>query len=686
MEHMNAQHILETLALVLGAAAVSTLLFQKLKQPVVLGYLIAGMIVGPHTAIPLLADADTVHTLSELGVVLLMFSLGLEFSIRKLFKVFPSAGFIALFQSSLMIWLGYIAGQGFGWTKLESIYAGAILAISSTTIIIKAFTEQKVQGKLTDIVFGVLIVEDLVAILLLAILVPFSNRGELSGVEVAKDIGALFLFLSILIFLGLLIVPRLFRFIARFERPEITLVASVGFCFTIALIAELLDYSVALGAFLAGSLIAESGEEKQIEKLIYPVRDLFGAIFFVSVGMLINPAVIPQYWLPILVCTLLVVVGKIGGVSIGAFLTGYSPRLSIKSGMSMAQIGEFSFIIAGVGLANEAIREFLYPIAVTVSALTTLLTPWLIRASNPVANYIENHLPSSLQTFTSLYGSWIQKIKQNPLKKKSLIRRLMMVILLDCMLIIGLVIGLSVFKAKVVSFLMNWIHLPNPFLSFIPLLLALLCLSPFLIGVVQSARKLGYVLATGVMPIVEKGKLDLAAAPRRALLVSLQLVIILLIGIILLAILQPFIPIFYSGTFAIVLLFLSVAFWRGAENLEGHMKSGAEILLEAVSLKKQSHEVKTLSLEQLLPGIGDVTPIALQDQSPAVGKTLAEIDLRGVSGVSVIAIIREGEKRVVAPSGKERLRSKDTLALIGSKEEIEVSRGILLGDSAKIRA
>ena len=190
MEHINAQQFLETLALVLGAAALSTLLFQKLKQPVVLGYLIAGMVVGPYTPIPLLADSETVHTLSQLGVILLMFSLGLEFSIRKLFKVFPSAGFIAILQSSLMIWLGYIAGQLLGWTKLESVYAGAILAISSTTIIIKAFVEQGVQGKLTDIVFGILIVEDLIAILLLAILVPFSSQGDLTGTEIVKTIGA----------------------------------------------------------------------------------------------------------------------------------------------------------------------------------------------------------------------------------------------------------------------------------------------------------------------------------------------------------------------------------------------------------------------------------------------------------------------------------------------------------------
>jgi len=678
VEHINAQQFLETLALVLGAAALSTLLFQKLKQPVVLGYLIAGMVVGPYTPIPLLADSETVHTLSQLGVILLMFSLGLEFSIRKLFKVFPSAGFIAILQSSLMIWLGYIAGQLLGWTKLESVYAGAILAISSTTIIIKAFVEQGVQGKLTDIVFGILIVEDLIAILLLAILVPFSSQGDLTGTEIVKTIGALFLFLLILIFLGLLIVPRLFRFITRFERPEITLVASIGFCFTIALVAELLGYSVALGAFLAGSLIAESGEEKQIEKLICPVRDLFGAIFFVSVGMLINPAVIPKYWSVILLFTFLVVIGKIGGVALGAFLTGYSPRLSIKSGMSMAQIGEFSFIIAGVGLANEATREFLYPIAVTVSAITTLLTPWLIRISGPVANFVDNHLPSSLQTFTSLYGSWIQKIKQNRVNKHSAIRRLFVVLALDCTLIVGLIISFSIFRPKFTSFLADWVTVPTPLLNLLVLALAGICIFPFLFGMIQSARKLGFVLASGVIPVTEKGKLDLGAAPRRALVVSLQLVIILIIGSTLLAILQPFIPLLYSGTFGIILIFLGIAFWRGAENLQGHVKSGAEVVLEALSPQEHTPESRPLSLSQLLPGIGEIIPISLGAESPVLGKTLAELDLRGLTGVSVIAIIREGQKGLVVPTGKERLQANDQLALVGTPEDIETSKKMLL--------
>ncbi len=680
MEDFHSYPFLQTLALVLGAATISTLLFQKLKQPVILGYLLAGMIVGPHIPIPLIADIATVRTLSELGVILLMFSLGLEFSIRKLLKVFPTAGFIAIFQCGLMIWLGYITGQFFGWTRLESVYAGSIIAISSTTIIIKAFSERGIQGKLTEVVFGILIVEDLVAILLLAILTPLSSGIHLSPAKLFETTGLLFSFLLTLIILGLLIVPRLFRFIIRMNRPEITLIASIGFCFTIAWMTQKFGYSVALGAFLAGSLVAESGEEKQIEHLILPVRDLFGAIFFVSVGMLINPSLIPEYWLPILVFTSLVILGKIGGVSVGAFLTGYSPRLSIKSGMSLAQIGEFSFIIATVGLTTGATRDFLYPIAVTVSAITTLLTPWLMQASTPVANAIDQHLPHSIQTFTSLYDSWMQKLKQAHLSSQSATRRLILFLSLDFTLLICIVVGISLFRTKIIHSLTLWIHIPEPLPNILILLVTGACALPFFIGIIQCSRRLGWVLATGIIPTLEKGTLDLATAPRRALVITLQLMIILIMGITLLAITQPFLPILYSSiTFGVLLIFLGISFWRGAENLQGHIQSGAEMVLEALTPADHSDKTNGLpSLEQLLPGIGKIISIPLKNNSSAIGKTLSEIDLRGLTGASVIAITRnKPETGIVAPTGKEKLQAHDILTLVGTPEAIENAKKIL---------
>jgi monovalent cation:H+ antiporter-2, CPA2 family len=277
---MHEAHLfLQTLALVLCTAAVTTVVFQKLHQPVVLGYLLAGMFVGPYVPVPLEADDDTVQTLAELGVILLMFSLGIEFSLSKLMRVGPTAAFVAVLQCSLMVWLGYLVGQAFGWSQLQSFYAGAVIAISSTTIIIKAFEEQRLKDDFTHIVFGILIVEDLIAILLITILTALSAGKELTAMEVAQATGRLAAFLVSMLVIGLLTVPRLMRAVVRQERPETTVVASVGIAFGFAVLADTFEYSVALGAFIAGSLVAESGVEKTVEHLVQPVRDIFAAIF-----------------------------------------------------------------------------------------------------------------------------------------------------------------------------------------------------------------------------------------------------------------------------------------------------------------------------------------------------------------------------------------------------------------------
>jgi CPA2 family monovalent cation:H+ antiporter-2 len=400
----EADQFLKSLAVVLCVAAVATVAFQRLKLPVVFGYLLAGLIIGPHIPIPFVADEGTVRTLAELGVILLMFSLGLEFNFRKLMAVAPTAGVIALAQASAMMFAGFALGQMFGWTTLESVFAGAIIAISSTTIIVKAFAEQNVRGKVTEIVFGVLIIEDLIAIFLLVLLTAFSSTGGISPATLGMTALRLAMFLAGLIGIGLLIVPRLIRIVVSLGRKETTLVASIGICFASSWLALSFGYSVALGAFLAGSLIAESGTEKVVEHLVHPVRDMFAAIFFVSVGMMIDPARIAENWVAVLAFSFVVITGNLIVVSISAFLTGLDTRTSVQAGMSLGQIGEFSFIIAGLGLATGATGNFLYPVAIAVSALTTMTTPIMIRSAEPVAAFVDRHLPRPLQTFAALYG------------------------------------------------------------------------------------------------------------------------------------------------------------------------------------------------------------------------------------------------------------------------------------------
>jgi CPA2 family monovalent cation:H+ antiporter-2 len=527
---MDAHTFLVALATVLGVAAVTTVLFQRLGQPVVLGYLLAGLIVGPHVPIPLVADENVVHTLSELGVILLMFALGLEFSLRKLLRVGPTAGLTAVIQCSAMMWVGFVVGRALGWTERESLFTGAIIAISSTTIIAKAFDEQGIRGKLREIVVGILIVEDLIAVLLMAILTAVASGAGLSPGALAATVGRLTAFLAGLVVVGLLVVPRTMRAIVRVGRPETILVASMGVCFGIAVLASALGYSVALGAFIAGLLVAESGAAEEIEHLVRPVRDVFGAIFFVAVGMLIDPVLVAHNWPAVVVLTVVVILGKIGSVSLGAFLTGNGLRTSVQAGMSLAQIGEFSFIIAGLGLTLGATRNFLYPVAVAVSAATTLATPWLIRASGPVASVVDRKLPRPLQTFVALYGSWWDRLRRAPRRDTlgASVRRLVALLVVDAAIVAGVVIGTSVGLDALLDVLERRLGVSATAARAVAVLGAAAVAAPFVIGMVRAARRMGGLLAELALP--RTGGADRAVAPRRALVVTLQLACVLVAG------------------------------------------------------------------------------------------------------------------------------------------------------------
>ncbi|HEX5750210.1 MAG TPA: cation:proton antiporter [Archangium sp.] len=679
----GAHDFLKALAMVLCVAAVTSIIFQRLRQPVVLGYIIAGLIIGPHVPIPLVADAGIVQTLSELGVILLMFSLGLEFSLRKLFQVGPTAGITAVIQCSLMIWLGFVVGRAFGWTTLESIFVGAIIAISSTTIIAKAFDEQGIKGKLREIVVGVLIVEDLIAILLMATLTAVSSGAGLSAGQLALTIGRLGLFLVGLVVVGLLVIPRVVRAVHKLERPETLLVTSVGICFAVALLAQEFGYSVALGAFLAGSLVAESGKEKDVEHLVQPVRDVFAAIFFVSVGMLIDPALVAQHWVAVAVLTGVVIVGKLVGVSLGVFLTGNGTRTAVQSGLSLAQIGEFSFIIAGLGLSLNATGAFLYPVAVAVSAITTLTTPFLIRASGPVANFVDRKLPKPLQTFAALYGSWVEGLRAAPPQKTTgaRIRRMVRLMVIDAALLAALVIGTSVFLERLTTTVESRGGLGASVARLLVIGLASALAVPFLVGIVRMARGMGVLLADLALPPGE-GKLDRAAAPRRALVVTLQLASLLSVGIPLVALTQPFIPGFQGAAVLLVqLVVMAVGFWRSATHLQGHVRAGSQVIVSALAAQthvgneeKQEEQLKTL--HAILPGLGEPTPVRLEASSPAVGRSLAQLNLRGMTGATVLAIQR-GEGGAVVPTAQEVLREGDVLALAGTHEAIDAARAVL---------
>jgi CPA2 family monovalent cation:H+ antiporter-2 len=681
----DAHEFLRSLTVVLAVAALTTVIFHRLRQPVVLGYIVAGLIVGPHVPIPLVADPAVIQTLSELGVILLMYSLGLEFRVRKLVELGPTAGLTALLQTSLMVWLGFIVGRLFGWSVLESLFTGAVIAISSTTIIARAFDEQGIRGKLRELVVGILIVEDLIAIVLMAVLTALASGSGLAAGPLAATIGRLLAFLIGLVVVGMWVVPPAVRFVERLGRRETTLVASVGFCFAVALLAQAVGYSVALGAFIAGSLVAESGRGKPVEHVVEPVRDMFAAVFFVSVGMLIDPAVILRYWPAVVVLTLVVVVGKVVGVSLGAFLTGNGMRTSVQAGMSLSQIGEFSFIIAGLGLALRATGEFLYPVAVAVSALTTLCTPWLIRGSDGVAAWVDRKLPRSLQTFAALYGSWVAALRTRRPEETALrgVRRKVRLMVLDTLVLTGIIIGTATALSRLGAWLEARVGLPGTAARGLVIALGVALAAPFLVGLVRVGRRLGLDLADLMLPPKAGKAVDPGVAPRRVLGVTLQLACVLVFGIPLVAFTQPFVPgAFGAATIALLVGVLAVSFWRNAENLQEHVRAGAQVIVGALARRSRASvpiAVEPLSeVEQMLPGLGQLVAVPLAAGSAAVGQTLAQLNLRGRTGATVLAITRP-DGAVLAPGAQEQLRAGDVLALAGTGEAIAAAKTRLSG-------
>jgi CPA2 family monovalent cation:H+ antiporter-2 len=675
--------LVRALAIVLGVGAVASIVSQRLRQPVVLGYLIAGLLIGPHVAVPIVAEPEVVHTISELGVILLMFYLGLEFSLRKLLRVGASASITAIVQSSLLVWLGFVTGRLFGWSTYESLFTGAIVAISSTTIIAKAFEEQQIHGKLREFVVGILIVEDLVAILLMATLTAVATGAGLSPVSLGRTAARLGVFLVVLVIVGLLVVPRAIRKIISLQKPELTVTTTVALCFGGALLARQVGYSVALGAFLAGSLVAESGEEHKIVHLIQPLRDVFGAVFFVSVGMMMDPKVIVEHWLPVLVLSAVVIIGKITSVTLGAFLTGNGLMRSIQTGMSLAQIGEFSFIIAGLGISLNATSASLFPIAVAVSCITTLLTPWLIRASGHVAKTIDSNLPRPLQTFAALYGSWLDRarIRGGTADDESLAaaRRLFRMLVLDAAalgaIILTTVLGVDSARAYLVY---EAGFTPELARTLIALGLAALAI-PFCVGIIRVSRRLGRVLVERALPATTG--LDLAAAPRRALLLTLQIALVLLVAAPLVAVTQPLLRSFHGAELLLLgVVVLGLTVWRTAANLEGHVRASAQVLVEALARQTRTGEpiAAPPPLHAMLDALGEPVSIELGPDAHAVAKSLADLNLRGRTGATVLAITRPGSS-IVVPSARERLRAGDVLVVAGTREASDAARAILSG-------
>ncbi|MGK4568816.1 cation:proton antiporter [Flavobacterium sp. 3HN19-14] len=400
----HLQPLISDLGLILVTAGVAVLLFKKIKQPLVLGYLIAGFLAGNHfDFFPSVKDIKSVEVWAEIGVIFLLFSLGLEFSFKKLMKVGGTASITASTQIFVMVLIGFVTGKLMGWDNMDCIFLGVILSISSTTIILKTFDELGVKAqKFAGNVIGVLIVQDIMAILMMVLLSTVAVSQQFSGVDLVMSVLKLVFFLTIWFVGGIFFIPTLLKRAKSLLTDEMMLIISLALCLLMVIFAANVGFSPALGAFIMGSIIAETTQAEHIEHLVKPVKDLFGAVFFVSVGMLINPHTLYEYALPVAILTVITIVGQSLSATGGALLSGQPLRQSVQTGMSLSQIGEFSFIIATLGMTLNVTSDFLYPIVVAVSAVTTFTTPFMVKFSTPFSIFLEKKLPRK----------WVKKIER----------------------------------------------------------------------------------------------------------------------------------------------------------------------------------------------------------------------------------------------------------------------------------
>ena len=495
---MHELQFIQDLATVMLVAGLTTVIFQRLRQPVVLGYIIAGVLIGPYMLpVVFIHNEQTIRTLSELGMIMLLFALGLEFNLKKLRAVGGPALVAALCEIVLMLWIGYEIGRFFGWRSMDSLFLGAMLSMSSTTIIMKALDDLNLKReRFAQLMFGILIIEDVLAIVLMALLTGIASTGDVEAGEAMAAIGRLTLFMAVSLVVGLLLVPRVVDYIARVSRDDVLLVAVLGICFGFCLLVTEMGYSIALGAFLIGAIVGEATSVERVGRIVGPVCDMFSAVFFVAIGMLINPALLVEYAWPITVVTLALVIGKVLSCSFGIFVTGNDGRTSLRVGMGLAQIGEFSFVIASLGLTLNVTSSFLYPVAVAVSAITTFLTPYLIRASDPLAGLMTRCLPTGFTAMFAAYTEWMGGVSLHGqgVTVAKMIRRLVWHVAINMMLVVAVFLVMAYLYRRGVF---NWEVLaghPLVIRSLAWSLAALLSL-PMIVAAYRKATALGMVLA-----------------------------------------------------------------------------------------------------------------------------------------------------------------------------------------------
>ncbi len=667
--------LVSDLALILIVAGVTTLIFKRLRQPLVLGYIVAGMLAGPAFNLFSLQDKGNVEMWAEIGVLFLLFSLGLEFSFKKLLSVGKTGIITAMTEVIGLLAVGYLVGMLMGWGPMNSLFLGGMLSMSSTAIIIKAFDDLNLsKKKFAGLVFGVLVVEDLVAIVLMVLLSTISTAESFSAWSMMTSVFRLVFFLTLWFVFGIYLIPSLLKKTRRLMNDETLLVVCVGMCLGMVVLAVKTGFSSALGAFIMGSILAETSDVKRIERMTKPLKDLFGAIFFVSVGMMVDLSVMLEYVWPIVIITLIVLIIKTLFTTSGMLLSGQPLKIAVQSGFSLAQIGEFSFIIAALGLSLKVTDTFLYPVAVTVSVLTTFLTPYMIRLSKPCGIFLLRHIPDKSRHLLlngqaqgaglgpGLKGDaadWITYLKNYTLN-----------LLLNSIIILGILLLAMHFLLPLFQ---GWLP-EGPWSGMIAAFVTLLFTSPFLKALMSNRRK----TSTGVMM-----NLWSANHRNRTIMYVLMIVRVVVAFLYIAYILSYFIEIPVIGVLLIafgilILIFRSKTLMRNYLNLESRflINLNERQMDENIRRIEENHgvcEVRDMGEAHWLDRTLYAYSMKIGEHSSLFDKSLRELDFRTKYNLIVIRVER-GKESVNIPEGDFVLRAGDILTLAGHNVTVSLLR------------
>lgn len=645
------------LALILTCAGITTLVFKRLKQPLVLGYIVAGFIASPHMPYtPSVQDVNDVKLWADIGVIFLLFALGLEFSFKKLMKIGGTAVIAACSIILSMIVLGVLVGMSFGWEQMDCIYLGGMLAMSSTTIIYKALDDMGLrQQRFAGLVLSVLIIEDILAIVLMVMLSTLAVSQNFEGMEMVQSVVKLVFFLVLWFVVGIYVIPSFLKYVRRWMSSETLLIVAIGMCFLMVALAARAGFSAAFGAFVMGSILAETVEAESIEKLVAPVKDLFGAIFFVSVGMMVDPAMIVEYKWPIVVIVLTILLGQ-SVFGTGSFvLSGQPLKVAMQCGFSLTQIGEFAFIIASLGLSLGVTSDFLYPIVVAVSVITTFTTPYMIRLSAPAYGWVSAHLPEKWLSFVEHYAIRSHTTVNQETNWRKFLKAVLRMMIVYCIVTVAVIFICIQF---VTPFLLAL--LPARWGNVAGLVITILAISPFLRAIMAKKNH-----------SVEFQALWSDNRFNRAPLVSIILFRILLaIGFVMYVI-----SAYYEASVALLagIALVLVMLMIYSRRLKKHSIFIERTFMQNLNVRDRYEEYRGDKQPEyaghLLSHDLHLSDYELPADSLWSGKTLKELNLGRLYGVHVASILRGGH-RINIPGGDERIYPNDKLQVIGTDEQL----------------